>query len=56
MLNVSFVFKPILGYATFPAQYAAEPEMDGVAILHSSLPGGSKAPFNLGRTLTHEVG
>ncbi len=43
----------ILGYATPPGGPAAS---DGVVILYSSLPGGSFAPFNQGRTATHEVG
>ncbi len=43
----------ILGYAQFPGGPAAT---DGVVVLYSSLPGGSAAPYNQGRTLTHEVG
>lgn len=43
----------ILGYAQFPGGSSAT---DGVVLLHSSLPGGSAAPYNLGRTATHEVG
>ncbi len=43
----------ILGYAQFPGGSSTT---DGVVLLYSSLPGGTAAPYNLGRTLTHEVG
>lgn len=43
----------ILGYAQFPGGPAST---DGVVLLYSSLPGGSAAPYNAGRTATHEIG
>ncbi|MDB5226749.1 MAG: hypothetical protein JWN78_942 [Bacteroidota bacterium] len=43
----------LLGYAQFPGGPATT---DGVVILYSSLPGGTSAPYNKGRTATHEIG
>ena len=46
----------LLGWATFPWDLEASPDLDGVVLLHSSLPGNSEGPYNLGMTGVHEVG
>jgi len=46
----------MIGYATFPTHYESAPYHDGVVILHSTLPGGSSEPYNLGDQTVHQVG
>ncbi len=45
-----------LGYATFPSDADANPELDGVVAFGPTLPGSNFEPYNLGDTITHEVG
>jgi hypothetical protein len=44
----------VLGYATFPRSASADEQ--GIVIYNVTLPGGSLAGYNDGRTLTHETG
>lgn len=47
---------PSLGSSSMPSYYFRKPKLDGVIVRHTTLPGGSMKNFDMGRTLTHEVG
>ncbi|MFC0627302.1 zinc metalloprotease [Kribbella deserti] len=55
-LNIWLVNFSYLGIATFPWDYASNPSIDGIRVQYTSLPGGSAANYNLGKTATHEAG
>jgi len=55
-LNVWLVDFKYLGIATFPWDYKRSGAIDGIRVDYASLPGGSIANFDLGKTATHEVG
>ncbi|KAG8898183.1 hypothetical protein FRB99_007627 [Tulasnella sp. 403] len=38
----------LLGQSTFPRDYTSNPELDGIMLLYSCLPGGALSDFNLG--------
>ncbi len=54
-LNIYTCDPVVLGYAYLPGAPDGYTR-DGVYLLHSTLPGGSAAPYNEGDTATHEVG
>jgi hypothetical protein len=55
---VSDIGSFILGYSPFPSSFASQPNTDGVVISTTAFGrvGNVIAPFNLGRTATHEIG
>jgi hypothetical protein len=46
----------ILGSATPPWFYPESHRLNGVYVYTQTLPGGTSRPYNLGHTMTHEVG
>lgn len=55
-LYVAQMGRLVLGYATYPHQYAQAPLLDGVMIDWRTLPGGTLPNFNRGMTGVHEIG
>ena len=55
-IDVTGLADDLLGWATFPQMYPEDSFMHGVVLLGASLPGGTAAPYNLGKTLVHEAG
>jgi len=44
------------GYSSFPHQYTERPTFDGIMLHYATVPGGSIADRNQGKTCTHEAG
>lgn len=53
--SVDGVSNGLLGWATFPWDQAAQPNLDGVVIAQSTIP-GNPPPYGEGDTAVHEVG
>ncbi len=46
----------LIGIATWPWDYQAAPELDGVMLKYSTVPGGGAKPFDEGKQASHETG
>ena len=55
-LNIWLVDFNYLGIATFPWDYTRSPGTDGIRVHYASLPGGTAANYDQGKTATHEAG
>ncbi len=55
-LNIWVLDMNYLGIATFPWDYAASPDTDGIRVQYTTLPGGIETNYNLGKTASHETG
>ncbi len=55
-LNIWTLNFEYLGIATFPWDYSAQPQLDGIRVLWTTMPGGSETNYNEGKTATHEAG
>jgi hypothetical protein len=56
LYTVGFPGSGLLGFATFPSDYAEFPKLDGVVVQYSTFPNGPNQQYNLGIVTCHEVG
>ena len=52
----NLIAEGVLGYATFPWNYAAAPEKDGIVITVQTLANGTHPFYSEGDSLAHEIG
>lgn len=46
----------LAGWSSFPWDYQANPQNDGIVYDHNYLPGGLRVGYNTGKVMTHEIG